>query len=63
VGADGPAQDAAHGAAQDSTAQPFETEHEVELLAGESPPDEKAPPRDAAGHGTTATTSANGAHR
>jgi len=59
VGADNPAQDAAH----DAAAQPFDTEHEVELLAAESPPDEKAPPRDAASQGPTATTSANGAYR
>jgi hypothetical protein len=54
-GADTPAQDAAH----DAAAQPFDTDHEVELLAAEAPPGDPG----ASVTSTTATSSANGAHR
>lgn len=56
----------AEDAAADSAAQPFETDHEVELLSAEAPPDEPAALDRTAGDtgpSPTATSSANGAHR
>jgi len=68
VGADTPSQDAAHDAAHDAAAQPFDTDHEVQLLSAEAPPGPSTTSPSTTSPSTTnpntpTTASANGAHR